>query len=73
MDGPNLSAGILGPAPMSSIQSAAGLPSSWGERPNTALTLTMLLQSPDFLCVLGGGGATGVSGNNQSGQNKVSV
>lgn len=31
MDTPNLSAGLLGPAPMSSVQTAGGLSSSWGE------------------------------------------
>lgn len=31
MDTPNLSAGLLGPAPMSSVQTAGGLSSGWGE------------------------------------------
>ncbi|XP_070692704.1 matrin 3-like 1.2 [Pempheris klunzingeri] len=49
LDTPNLSAGLLGPAPMSSAQTAGGMSSSWG----------------------GGGGVSGLSGKNQSGQNKL--
>lgn len=37
MDTPNLAAGLLGPAPMSSVQTAAGMSSSWGEPPQTGL------------------------------------
>lgn len=37
MDTPNLAAGLLGPAPMSSVQTAAGMSSSWGEPPPTGL------------------------------------
>ncbi|XP_050928527.1 LOW QUALITY PROTEIN: matrin-3-like [Lates calcarifer] len=48
LDTPNLSAGLLGPAPMSSGQTAGGMQSSWG-----------------------GGGGSGLSGKNQSGQNKL--
>lgn len=31
MGTPNLSAGLLGPAPMSSVQTAGGLSASWGQ------------------------------------------
>ncbi|XP_034399546.1 matrin 3-like 1.2 isoform X2 [Cyclopterus lumpus] len=49
LDTPNMSAGLLGPAPMSSSHTGGGTSSSWG----------------------GGGGGPGLSGKNQSGQNKL--
>ncbi|XP_040029301.2 matrin 3-like 1.2 isoform X1 [Gasterosteus aculeatus] len=49
LETPNMSAGLLGPAPVSSSQTGRGMSSSWG----------------------GGGGGPGLSGKNQSGQNKV--
>ncbi|KAM6952748.1 matrin 3-like 1.2 isoform 2-T2 [Lycodopsis pacificus] len=49
LDPPNMSAGLLGPAPMSSAQTGGAMSSSWG----------------------GGGGGPGLSGKNQSGQNKL--
>lgn len=54
MDTPNLAAGLLGPPPMSSVQTAAGMSSSWGEPPETRPTIGPMSRRnnvPLIMCV----------------------